>query len=359
MQQNKANEQMHKRPYERIRDFFINMGKHHRVLLPLAVAGLAVTMFITNVCVFFLKGTKRFACAIFVLCFFMIGNSFAYPYFGISGGFAEKSEEDEEVAAFMESDISLDEQSLLPVGQDNVVLAESEELVSEEDIYSLEDILNEIDADELSESAEDMEQENGIEGRIFDASDWRLILINKQHPIPQDYTFELMTVTGSLQCDARIADDLLKMLKAAKDDGLKINIASPYRGSDRQEYLFNKKISNYMKSGYTYMEAYKLSSQAVTVPGASEHQVGLAIDFNTDTHIYLDEAFEDTEEGKWLKEHCAEYGFIIRYPKGKEYITSIEYEPWHFRYVGRDAATVIMKEELSLEEFWERYVNNV
>ena len=146
------------------------------------------------------------------------------------------------------------------------------------------------------------------------------------------------------------------MVKAAKDEEIKLVICSPYRDLDRQKMLFDRKISSYMKKGYSYMDAYKLSSQAVTIPGASEHQVGLAIDIVTDNYTYLDDGFADTDAGKWLKDHCEEYGFILRYPADKEYITGIEFEPWHFRYVGRSAARVIMDNDLCLEEFWERYL---
>ena len=86
------------------------------------------------------------------------------------------------------------------------------------------------------------------------------------------------------------------------------------------------------------MDAYIISSKAVTVPGASEHQIGLAIDIVSDEYVTLDEGFADTEAGRWLAEHSCEYGFILRYPAGKEYITSIEFEPWHFRYVGKELA---------------------
>ena len=103
----------------------------------------------------------------------------------------------------------------------------------------------------------------------------------------------------------------------------------------------------------SYIEAYRLSSQAVTVPGASEHQIGLALDIICNEYTSLTEGFGDTEAGKWLAENSYRYGFILRYPKGKEYITGIEYEPWHFRYVGVEAATVITKAGITLEEFWE------
>ena len=113
-----------------------------------------------------------------------------------------------------------------------------------------------------------------------------------------------------------------------------------------------------MNKGMSYLDAYKVASQAVTLPGASEHQVGLAIDIVCDTYQLLDEGFGNTDAGIWLSEHCSEYGFILRYPAGKENITGIEYEPWHFRYVGPDAADVIAKHKITLEEFWMEYIYN-
>ncbi len=159
-----------------------------------------------------------------------------------------------------------------------------------------------------------------------------------------------------MQCDERIIADLLAMMQAAKDDGINLEVCSPYRTDGRQEWLFEKKIKKYMNQGYSYMEAYKTASQTVTIPGSSEHQVGLALDIYSDTYKLLDEAFGDTEAGKWLAMHSYEYGFVLRYPEGKEYITSIEYEPWHFRYVGREAAAVMHEEDLCLEEFWDKYL---
>ena len=111
-----------------------------------------------------------------------------------------------------------------------------------------------------------------------------------------------------------------------------------------------------MGMGMSYMEAYQLTSQAVTVPGASEHQIGLALDIVASNYVTLDDGFGETKAGKWLAANSSKYGFILRYPKGKEDITGIGYEPWHFRYVGVDAATIIMGEGITLEEFWEDYL---
>ncbi|MDE6053987.1 MAG: M15 family metallopeptidase [Lachnospiraceae bacterium] len=91
----------------------------------------------------------------------------------------------------------------------------------------------------------------------------------------------------------------------------------------------------------------------MTVPGASEHQIGLALDIVSSTYSGLEIGFCETRAGKWLKEHCDKYGFILRYPEGKEYITGIQYEPWNFQYVGKEAAAQIMERDITLEEFIE------
>lgn len=190
----------------------------------------------------------------------------------------------------------------------------------------------------------------------FSQDDWKLLLINKQHSIPEGYEFplgDIQTMKGTMQCDARIIDDLLEMLQDAKEDDIILKICSPYRDLAYQELLFNKKIDWYMRRGMSYVEAYRLGSRIVAVPAASEHRLGLALDIVSDTYIGLDEGFADTPAGKWLAENSYKYGFLLRYPKGKEDITGINYEPWHFRYVGVDAAKVITERGITLEEFWE------
>lgn len=106
-----------------------------------------------------------------------------------------------------------------------------------------------------------------------------------------------------------------------------------------------------MKKKMSYLEAFRASAQAVTIPGSSEHQIGLALDIVSDSYTLLEEGFADTDAGKWLADNSYRYGFILRYPKGKEDITGIEFEPWHFRYVGEPAATYIYQHNLTLEEF--------
>ena len=185
----------------------------------------------------------------------------------------------------------------------------------------------------------------------FDKEAWNLILVNKTHPIPDGYEVPLATITGSMKCDERVLEPLTTMLSAASAEGVNLIVCSPYRDYELQTRLFNRKINYYMGLGYSYIDSYKMSSEKVIVPGASEHQIGMAFDIVTATHPTLDYEFGDTKAGKWLKENGADYGFILRYPRGKENITSIEYEPWHYRYVGIDAAKYIMENDLTLEEF--------
>lgn len=337
---------------QRLRDYFINMGKMHRMLLPIAFIGLFFTVLVTNFCDYIKGGAKKLVVLMVVLCLFFIGNSFAFPIFNYSNFFVSDNNTSDVYSA-EESDIDLSTNSNESIAVNDVAIIEYGD-ISDTDTVSLEDILDNYDFDESV--ASNTEDASDLDNHVFEASDWRLILINKQHPIPDDYSFTLGKLSGYMQCDERIIDDLLLMLKDAAKEGVSLVICSPYRDLSKQESLFDRKINMYMSNGYSYMDAYKIASQAVTVPGASEHQVGLAIDIITKNYTVLDEGFENTDAGIWLKEHCQEYGFILRYPRDKEYITSIEYEPWHFRYVGREAANVIMNEGICLEEFWDKWI---
>ncbi len=192
------------------------------------------------------------------------------------------------------------------------------------------------------------------DGDLTEASfddDWALILINKEHPIPDDYEFELATIKGNIKSDVRVVEHVLAMQRAAKADGIDLMICSPYRSEEKQQKLFEKKVAQYERKGYDHDEAYDLASETVAIPGTSEHQVGLAFDFGVPENQMLDETFADTDGGRWLKKNAERFGFILRYPKGKEEITDIIFEPWHYRYVGTEAAKEINRLGLTLEEY--------
>ena len=238
--------------------------------------------------------------------------------------------------------------------QDDSDDAEEQGKVSEEDQYHLSDIISSDSSTEVSASSGEKASE--YTEKTFSADDWELILVNKQHPIPDDYEFPMSNIKGNMYCDKRILSSLLEMFRQAQKDGINLVICSPYRSEVRQEKLFARKIDSYLDDGMPYMNAYMMAAQAVTIPGSSEHQIGLAIDIIADDYSYLDAGFGDTDAGKWLAENSCRYGFILRYPKGKETMTGIEYEPWHFRYVGKDAAEVITAKKICLEDFWTEYL---
>lgn len=254
--------------------------------------------------------------------------------------------------SFLPYSTTVDKQDLLKVAgesgsgsMDETVLEDNDYIDIQKDTANLDDLMEQNGDYEMTEEEE--------EEPHFRKTDWNLILINKQHPVPEDYQFTLGTIKGSMRCDERIIEPLIQMFAAAKEDGINLAVCSPYRDLERQQYLFDRKMKNYIRQGMSYMDAYKTSSITVTLPGASEHQVGLAVDIICDSYVMLDEEFENTEAGRWLKNHSWEYGFILRYPKGKEEITGIQYEPWHFRYVGKEAASVIYSEDITLEELVE------
>lgn len=184
-------------------------------------------------------------------------------------------------------------------------------------------------------------------------SDWNLILVNKHNPIPDNYTVEVSTIEEKWKIDARIKDSAIKMLTDARKQGLTPVICSAYREPEYQKKLFNNKIKEYKRNGFSQNEAIEQASLWVTIPGTSEHEIGLSLDIVSSKYQILDEKQENTDVQKWLMEHCHEYGFILRYPTDKKDITKINYEPWHYRYVGTENATFMKEKGYCLEEYIE------
>lgn len=181
-----------------------------------------------------------------------------------------------------------------------------------------------------------------------------IILVNKTNPIPEGYEPDLVIIENDLRCDRQALEPIQNMIKDAQDEGIKLIISSAYRDYDRQKDLFDKKLKQYMLYGYSYAEAYKKTATENSIPKTSEHEIGLAFDMVSEDHEKMNEAFGSSDAGKWLEKNCFNYGFIIRYPKGKQEVTGIIYEPWHIRYVGKEVAKEIYKEHITLEEYLER-----
>ena len=184
---------------------------------------------------------------------------------------------------------------------------------------------------------------------------WALRLVNDWNPMPLGYDTKLQMQSifgdaGTKQVDGRMMDALKQMLEAGKQ--YNIGVQSAYRSTAKQSELYWRQVNKWKS---TYKDPIQLQTKAgeiVKRPGYSEHNVGLAVDLYGSGDYSLTESFEKTPAYKWLVENCADYGFILRFPKGKESITGVIYEAWHFRYVG-DAATAhaIMDNGLCLEEY--------
>lgn len=278
-----------------------------------------------------------------VMGIFILNTSFAMPAFS-----SELTDEDSQTDLSDAECEDIFDDSMDVIFSDDALVDEHDLIDPSEDTASLEDLMETSKDAVMVQTAEPMGEK-----ATFNKDDWNLLLVNKQHTIPEDYEFTLGVIKGSMRCDERIIEPLTQMFSAAKEDGVNLIVCSPYRDMARQEYLFERKMKGFIRSGMSYMDAYKKASITVTVPGASEHQIGLAVDIISDTYSALNIGFADTPAGQWLAEHSWEYGFILRYPLGKEEITGIQYEPWHFRYVGVDAAKVITEEAITLEEFVE------
>lgn len=189
--------------------------------------------------------------------------------------------------------------------------------------------------------------------------DWRLIIANKQYPLPESYKINVTYISGGYRLDSRIVDAYNSMISAAKQDGITLKIISGFRTYQGQTTLFNNKVNKYINQGYSREKAKELAAQYVAPPGTSEHLTGLAVDLiSTNWYSYnsdLNSNFEKTKEFEWLYNNCAEFGFVLRYPKDKEAITGYSYEPWHYRYVGVEAAKEIMGNKICLEEYVQRF----
>ena len=180
---------------------------------------------------------------------------------------------------------------------------------------------------------------------------WNLLLVNDWNPLPAGYDSDVTfsTVSGGKQVDSRIVDAVNRMLNDAS--AYDLAVVSAYRPKEEQNTLYWRKVQQYTDKGYSDLEAQKVGGTIVKRPGFSEHNCGLAMDVGGSGDYTLEQTFANTPAYAWLMEHCADYGFILRFPEGKEDITGVIYEPWHYRYVGEEAARYIMDNDLCLEEY--------
>ena len=174
---------------------------------------------------------------------------------------------------------------------------------------------------------------------------WNLILVNWEYKIPKDWKVELTELSNGQSVDSRIYPDLQEMFDDARGAGYSLFVRAGYRSEEDQENLMEDKIEAYRQEGYSQWEAEREAEKWVAKPGTSEHELGLSVDINAEGQTDGNRLYQ------WLAEHSWKYGFILRYPAEKEEITGIDYEPWHFRYVGKQAAKEMYEKDLCLEEY--------
>ena len=186
-----------------------------------------------------------------------------------------------------------------------------------------------------------------------DRDDPLLLLVGRENPLPADYAPELTRLSDwELSVASVMYDDLCAMLTDGRAEGLRFQVCSAYRTRDEQRALFDEDVDRYMAQGMSEAEATAATDRYTMRPGCSEHETGLAVDIVALDNQLLDESQERTPETQWLHAHCWEYGFLLRYPPEKSDLTGIAYEPWHYRYVGREAARYFHENGLTLEEFF-------
>ena len=179
------------------------------------------------------------------------------------------------------------------------------------------------------------------------SSDWRLLLVNSTHPLADDYSVDLTELRNGQSVDTRILSDLQEMFDAARSEDIYPIVSDAYRTREDQQTLMDDVIQNYEDEGYLSEEASSKAEQVIVKPGTSEHETGLAIDIAGD-----DDYDQDTDSVlEWMNSNAYKYGFILRYPSGKESVTSAEAENDHYRYVGKEAAKVIHDQGICLEEY--------
>lgn len=184
--------------------------------------------------------------------------------------------------------------------------------------------------------------------KITVSEEWNLIVVNAWNELPEDYSVELTELSNGQKVDSRIYPYLQEMFDAAREEGVYPVVREGYRTAEEQQEILEDRIQTYINQGYSRSRAERTAKEWVALPGTSEHQLGIAVDINADKSKCSNE-----EVYEWLAENAYKYGFILRYPPGKQEITGTSYEPWHYRYVGEEAALEIYERGICLEEYFE------
>jgi len=181
--------------------------------------------------------------------------------------------------------------------------------------------------------------------------DWARILVNPSHRLPEGFKASVASFAGG-QVDARILGICKAMFADAKKDGVTFKLVDAYRSHALQGRLYEEKVQSYIAKGYSRADAEKEAATITARPGTSEHETGLALDIVTPSYTARDKGFANTKAFKWLEMNAHNYGFTLRYKKDKVSLTGVIYEPWHWRFVGVEAATAMKQSGQCLEEYF-------
>ena len=181
--------------------------------------------------------------------------------------------------------------------------------------------------------------------------EWYMVLANRSSVLPGDFTVAETATVGEAVIDARIAEALRQMVNDAAATGVKLKPTNGYRSIARQQELWDARVKTLMEGGLSQADAETKAIDYTSAPGTSDHNTGLGLDVVSEDHPAKDAGFAETAAAQWLAEHAADYGFILRYPSDKTEATGMDYEPWHYRYVGSEQAHKIKESGLCLEEY--------
>lgn len=197
-----------------------------------------------------------------------------------------------------------------------------------------------------------------LPGPAVTAEDWFAVLNGPGNPLPEGFDPQTDAIDGAgYYLDSRAVEDFFAMQQAAQDAGLQLKIISGFRSTTRQQQLYEQEVQALLGQGLDQAAAEQQAQRVEQKAYESDHNTGLAVDLVPQySQTKNAETIVQTPEYQWLSEHAVEYGFVLRYPEDKQEITGVEFKPWHWRYVGKELASFLTEQNLTLEEYWQQYL---
>ncbi len=298
------------------------------------------------------KGGRKLEFAIYIAGVLLVCLVVLGIIKGVRGLFGENGEDVSSLPA--ESSVSQTQSSVSSEAEESQTPSHNEtssQNTSSEESSTASEVLSSSVSSVSSSAAKPTPKEDYItytKSGVAELDEWYLFLVNPTHTIGSDWVANMTYIDSEYQLDSRIIEPYKAMVAAARADGVTLYPISCYRPYSTQQRLYNNRVDRAKRENpsFTQKEAEVYAATHVARPGTSEHQTGLAIDFNS-----VETDFGSTKAGKWLKEHANEYGFILRYEKDKQSKTGVTWEPWHYRFVGVKHAKRMTELGMCMEEY--------